>query len=134
MPAAGADAATGKATAAPTLALPRRLPASLDDIRHTARSALDSHNENARTGVDAKNRCGGFPASHCERPGVRAHSRHQATTSDGYFTSDAKGQTIPAEKRRSSPRFVLVRVGPAYGVLVEYLRHVVLIHVHALDV
>ena len=38
------------------------------------------HNENATTGVDARNRCGRFPAARCKRPGVRAHGRRQATT------------------------------------------------------
>lgn len=40
MPSVGADAAAGKPAASRTLALPCRLPACLDDICHTARSAV----------------------------------------------------------------------------------------------
>src|SRR5262245_40770385 len=81
MAAVGADAAAGKTTAA------RALTTSVSTInwleQHPSRGkkrCANSHNENAKTGVDAGNRCGSFPAAPCERPGVRAHGRHQLTT------------------------------------------------------
>ena len=40
---------------------------------HGKKRRTSSHNQNAKTEVDAKNRCGRFPAAQCERPGVRAH-------------------------------------------------------------
>ncbi|HEX2462238.1 MAG TPA: hypothetical protein VHJ58_18975, partial [Vicinamibacterales bacterium] len=59
-------------------------------IRHTARIGLPgSLNQNAKAEVDAMNRCGRFPATLCERPGVRARGRHQPTTLSG---SDAPGE------------------------------------------
>jgi hypothetical protein len=49
-------------------------------LSHGKKRRTSSHNENAETGVDTRNRCRRFPAAQCERPGVRAHGRHQVTT------------------------------------------------------
>jgi hypothetical protein len=82
MPAVGADAAAGKAAAARILTIPASTISQLGlHPSHGKKRPANSHNENARPEVDAANRCGRFPAAPCERPGVRAHSRHHATTS-----------------------------------------------------
>jgi hypothetical protein len=81
MPAAGADAAAGKAAAARTLAF------AASTIGYHQRHPLhgkkrfsNSHNENARTEVDARNRYGRFPATYCGRAAWR--TRPQPTSAD----------------------------------------------------
>jgi hypothetical protein len=76
MPAVGADAAAGKATAARILTTAASTTSGLGRLPSRGKKRpANSLNENATTGVDARNRCCGFPASQCERPGVRAHGQ-----------------------------------------------------------
>jgi hypothetical protein len=59
-----AGAAAGNATSAHALALPRRLPLTRGYQRQAAQNdRAGSHNSNARTEVDARNRVGRIPAS-----------------------------------------------------------------------
>jgi hypothetical protein len=81
MPLAVADAAAGKAAATHTLPFAASTISSFEPHpSHGKKQNASSHNQNATTEVDAINRCDSFPAAHCQRPGVRARKRHQATT------------------------------------------------------
>jgi hypothetical protein len=92
MPTVGADAAAGKATAARNLTTAASTTSWLGRLPlHGKKRPANSYNEKATTGVDARNRCGGFPPAHCERPGVRAHGSASGNDFSNPLPHDASG-------------------------------------------